>query len=68
MLIMRDQKLLREVEIWSTLEHDNVLKLHGTIEDPESPLPLLVSEYMINGTAKQFAASSEANIIQMVQK
>ena len=61
------QKLLREVLIWNALKHPNILELHGVIIEKDNPLPLLVSQFMENGTADEYARLPEANILHMAR-
>ncbi|EJD08224.1 kinase-like protein [Fomitiporia mediterranea MF3/22] len=47
--------LKREVQIWSSLDHPNVLPLLGYILE-ENDFPTLVSEFMENGTALRYVS------------
>ena len=46
------QLLVKEIRVWSTLAHPNVLPLLGFVI--EGDYPSLVSEWMENGTASQY--------------
>ena len=44
--------------MWAKLQHPNVLPLLGYAFDDETGFPLLVSEWMENGTAWNFVKSN----------
>ncbi len=56
------KRLAREIRIWASLEHENVLPLLGYFVEGEKKLPNLVSLWMANGSLheymKMFARSS----------
>jgi len=64
--LLKDKKfakrLAREIRIWASLEHENVLPLLGYFVEGEKKLPNLVSPWMVNGSLheymKMFARSS----------
>ena len=47
------QKMAREIRIWSSLRHPNILPLLGFVMDYEV-YPALVTEWMENGTAMDY--------------
>ena len=51
------QRLKREIFVWSRLDHKNVLPLLGVITNHSlnhSPLPSMVSPWMMNGSLNKF--------------
>lgn len=47
------QTIIKELKIWSRLDHQNILQLRGyTLDDGE--FPALVSEWMTNGTMLEY--------------
>ena len=41
----------REIYIWSKLEHQHIVELLGYVTCPDTGYPLIISEWMDNGTA-----------------
>lgn len=41
----------KEIYVWSKLKHDNILPLLGYAFDDRTGFPMLVSKWMINGSA-----------------
>jgi len=44
------KRLAKEIRIWATLDHENVLPLLGYVAEGEYMTPSLISEWMENGT------------------
>ncbi len=51
---MRYQRLAREICIWATLNHPNVLPLLGYLAEGENMTPSLISEWMLYGTLHEY--------------
>ncbi|KAL5514076.1 hypothetical protein ACEPAG_2837 [Sanghuangporus baumii] len=61
-------KMHREIGVWASLRHDNVLKLHGILYRNNNPLPSLVSDFMEKGTAVQYLDScTDADLIELIR-
>ena len=61
-----DKLIKREVQVWSSLDHTNILPLLGYILE-EKNFPTLVSEFMENGTALQYVLQHpELDVIGIV--
>ena len=59
------QSLAKEIRVWSTLIHPNILPLLGFII--EGGYPSLVSEWMDNGTASQYVKDHpECDLVAIV--
>lgn len=57
-LIFLFQLIEKEIYIWSKLKHANILPLLGYVLD-NSGYPLLVSEWMVNGSARDYTLKNE---------
>ena len=61
------KKMAREICVWSSLKHENVLKLHGMLYRNNNALPSLVADFMEMGTAYQFIKNCpDADLINLV--
>lgn len=63
--------LAKEVKIWSSLDHPNLLPLYGfSVEDDDEALNFsFISEWMENGTADNYVRSNpDCNISLLVRK
>ncbi|KAL5501025.1 hypothetical protein ACEPAH_9412 [Sanghuangporus vaninii] len=61
-------KMHREIGVWASLRHENVLKLHGILYRNNNPLPSLVSDFMEKGTAVQYLENcTDANLIELIR-
>ena len=61
------QLLEKELYVWSKLKHDNVLSLLGYCIDGDTGIPMLVSEWMENGTAWKYVESNpNADVLRLV--
>ena len=61
------QRFCKEVILWSTLSHPNVLKLIGVKEDVEKKEFISVSEWMEHGTIMDYIKNKHANRLQLVR-
>jgi len=61
------QRFYKEVILWSTLSHPNVLKLLGVKEDVEKREFITVSEWMEHGTIMDYIEHKHANRLQLVR-
>ncbi|KAL5496050.1 hypothetical protein ACEPAH_3143 [Sanghuangporus vaninii] len=65
----RDIKTLfeREIYVWSRLKHPNILPLLGFAVDDSSGYPLLISEWMENGSAWEYVTRNPScNVMDLV--
>jgi len=60
------QRFYREVVLWSTLSHPNVLKLLGVQEDVERGQFVTVAEWMERGTIMEYIESHHTNRLELV--
>ncbi len=59
------QMILRELRIWSSLDHPNVLRLLGYVM--HGPYPALVSQWMVNGSARNYMEKfPNTSVVRMV--
>ena len=59
--------MTRELRVMLKLEHPNVLPLKGFIQSEQSALPSLVTEWMENGSLKQYLREhADANAFFLV--
>ncbi|EJD00424.1 kinase-like protein, partial [Fomitiporia mediterranea MF3/22] len=56
----------REIRLWLSLDHENVLKMHGILTRDDNPFPCLVSDYMENETADRYLCKPGTNLIHMI--
>ena len=61
------QRFYREVVLWSTLSHPNVLGLVGVQEDVERGQFVTVSEWMEHGTIMEYVESNHINRLELVR-
>ncbi|THH10434.1 hypothetical protein EW145_g1333 [Phellinidium pouzarii] len=62
------KRLANEIHIWSKLDHDYILPLHGFFFEDDD-YPSLVSEWMENGTVLSYLESNPScDLLQMVVK
>ena len=62
------QRFYREVVLWSTLSHPNVLKLLGAQEDAEISQFVTVSEWMKHGSIMEYIEIHPANRLELVRE
>jgi len=60
------QRFFREVVLWSTLSHPNILKLVGVHEDTKKREFSTVSEWMGGGNIMEFINGNHANRLELV--
>ncbi|KAL5480390.1 hypothetical protein ACEPAI_1660 [Sanghuangporus weigelae] len=61
-------KMHREIGAWASLNHENVLKLHGLLYRNNNPLPSLVADFMEKGTAEQYLKyCADANLMNLIR-
>ena len=61
------QQFCKEVVLWSTLSHPNVLKLAGVHGDMEKGQFITVSELMMHGNIMQYIVHNHANRLELVR-
>ena len=61
------QRFYREVVLWSTLSHPNILGLVGVQEDMERGQFVTVSEWMEHGTIMEYIESNHINRLELVR-
>ena len=61
------QRFYREVILWETLSHPNVLKLVGVQEDMEKRQFATVSEWMAHGNIMEYIKKSYTNRLELVR-
>ena len=61
------QQFYREVVLWSTLSHPNVLGLVGVQEDIKKRQLIAVSELMVHGDIMQYIGENHANRLELVR-
>ena len=65
-LIVLPQRFYREVVLWGTLSHPNVLKLVGVQEDMKKMELITVSEWMMHGTIMDYIGNNYTNRLELV--
>ena len=61
------QRFCKEVVLWSTLSHPNILKLVGVQEDMKRRQFGIVSEWMLNGNILEFVENNHTNRLELVR-
>lgn len=61
------QRFCKEVVLWSTLSHPNILKLVGVQEDVKKRQFSIVSEWMTRGNIMEFIEINHANRLELVR-
>ena len=61
------QRFCKEVVLWSTLSHPNILKLVGVQEDMKKRQLAIVSEWMSHGNIMEFIDNYHANWLELVR-
>ena len=61
------QRFCKEVVLWSTLSHPNILKLVGVQEDMKRRQFAIVSEWMTRGNIMEFIENNQANRLDLVR-
>ena len=61
------QQFCKEVVLWSTLSHQNILKLVGVQDDARRRQFSIVSEWMLNGNIMDFIENNHANRLELVR-
>ncbi|TDL14287.1 kinase-like protein, partial [Rickenella mellea] len=60
--------IIKELKIWSRLNHQNVLQLRGYTLDCYGDFPALISEWMTNGTVRNYLEKNpEVDFFDMVK-
>ncbi|KLO14121.1 kinase-like protein [Schizopora paradoxa] len=58
------KRLAKEIRIWITLDHENVLPLLGFTADGDHKAPSLISEWMENGTMNDYMKTFARNCLE----
>ncbi|KLO11000.1 kinase-like protein, partial [Schizopora paradoxa] len=58
--------LVRELRLWSQLEHPNVLPLLGFYLEGANAIPNLISEWMINGTVTMYIRNRPFDVLELI--
>ena len=61
------QRFYREVVLWGTLFHPNILKLVGVQEDTKKRQLVTVSEWMMHGTIMEYVEKHHTNRLELVR-
>jgi serine/threonine protein kinase len=61
------QRFCKEVVLWSTLSHPNVLKLAGVQGDMEKGQFATVSEWMAHGNIMEYIRNNRVNRLELVR-
>ena len=61
------QRFYREVALWSTLSHPNILKLVGVQVDAKKGQFIAVSEWMTHGNVIDYIQINDANRLELVR-
>ena len=61
------QRFCKEVVLWSTVSHPNVLKLVGVQGDMEKGQFVTVSEWMAHGNIMQYIKNNSVNRLELVR-
>ena len=61
------QRFCKEVVLWSTLSHENILKLVGVQDDQRKRPFAIVSEWMSHGNIMDFIETHHANRLELVR-
>ena len=61
------QRFCREVILWNSLSHPNVLKLVGVLGSTDTFNFSTVSEWMKNGTLMKYTKASDVNRLELVR-
>jgi len=65
--IISFQRFCKEVVLWSTLSHPNILKLVGVQEDVKKRQFSIVSEWMSRGNIMDFIENNHVNRLELVR-
>jgi len=65
--VILPQQFYKEVVLWSTLSHPNVLGLVGVQEDINKRQLITVSELMVRGNIMQYIGENHANRLELVR-
>ena len=60
------QQFCKEVVLWNTLSHPNVLKLVGVQGDMEKGQFITISEWMAHGNVMQYIKNNHVNRLELV--
>ena len=66
-LIIPLQQFCKEIVLWSTLSHPNVLKLTGVWGDMEKGQFITVSEWMAHGNIMEYLKKNPVNRLELVR-
>ena len=66
-LTIPPQRFCKEVVLWSTLSHPNVLELIGVKEDVKKGEFVTVSEWMAHGTIMDYIENHHTNRLELVR-
>ena len=61
------QRFYKEVILWETLSHPNILKLVGVQEDTGKRQFITVSEWMKHGNIMEYIKNNHANRLELVR-
>jgi hypothetical protein len=61
------QQFCKEVVLWNTLSHPNVLKLVGVLGDMGEGEFITVSEWMVHGNIMEYIRNNHANRLELVR-
>ena len=61
------QQFCKEVVLWNTLLHPNVLKLAGVQGDMEKGHFITISEWMKNGNIMEYIKNNHVNRLELVR-
>ena len=61
------QQFCREVVLWNTLSHPNILKLVGVQGDMDKGQFITVSEWMTHGNVMEYIGKNHVNRLELVR-
>ena len=66
-LTILPQQFCKEVVLWNTLSHPNVLKLVGVQGDMDKGQFMAVSEWMVHGNIMEYIGKNHVNRLELVR-
>ena len=61
------QRFCKEVVLWSTLSHPNILKLVGVQDHAKKRQLTTVSDWMVHGNIMEYIETNHANRLELVR-
>ena len=65
--VILPQHYYKEVVLWSTLSHPNVLRLVGVQKCTKKQQLIIVSEFMVGGNIMEYISKNHTNRLELVR-